>query len=285
MSELVLKSYNISKLIKGKGVNTEYFIPPEWVDKEYKTRYISISFEGGWVTQYSLNRVLLIVSEGKYDIRDWYDRWILGITVPSQRPKCPYCNKEVEFTYHISNGYRLFCSCSCRAKYNLTLLWNDPNSSYNSEDYSSKLSNSIKLAHQNPDSKYHDIEYQRSLINNITGKYEHGYYESIKGGLCCYRSSWELQYIKFLDDNDECLEFKSEPLRLRYKWDDDTTHYYVPDFLVTYKSGIELIEIKPSSQIDDEVNQWKFNAARLYCNKLGWKFKIITENELFTNIT
>lgn len=51
----------------------------------------------GYVSSGKLNSISLKF-EGRTS-QEWYDRWILGITVPSQRPRCesPGCNEEVEW--------------------------------------------------------------------------------------------------------------------------------------------------------------------------------------------
>ena len=76
---------------------------------------------------------------------------------------------------------------------------------------------------------------------------------------------------------------------------------YYPDFLIqTNKGEIFLIEVKPyketiqptrSSRKSNKTmvtetktwrtNQAKWRAAKSYCMRKGWKFKIITEKELF----
>jgi len=73
---------------------------------------------------------------------------------------------------------------------------------------------------------------------------------------------------------------------------------YIPDFLISYvdKNGTvhgELIEIKPAketfkesvrSQMDAEryaVNQEKWKAASAWSKRMGVKFRILTEHDLF----
>lgn len=43
------------------------------------------------------------------DPQNWYDRWVLNITTPSQRPKCIVCGSEAKFR-RASSGYYKTCS-------------------------------------------------------------------------------------------------------------------------------------------------------------------------------
>lgn len=122
-----------------------------------------------------------------------------------------------------------------------------------------------------------------------------------------YRSSWELSFCRFLDNNPNILEWNSEEISIPYiKPTDGRVHRYFPDYWIQYqnKSGQvvqELIEIKPESQtrqpttrgkkkkqqiyesIAYAINMSKWSAATQFCNKYGMKFRLVTENELFKN--
>lgn len=114
-----------------------------------------------------------------------------------------------------------------------------------------------------------------------------------------YRSSWEYNFMKYLDDHPDVIAWASEPIRIpyynRFK---RTNTVYVPDFLVRYKDkngGLktELIEIKPMSQTLQEkargiqnklqvaLNRMKWAAAQQWCQKHGCKFVILTEDQLY----
>ena len=114
-----------------------------------------------------------------------------------------------------------------------------------------------------------------------------------------YRSSWELEFNKFLDHNANVLKWGSESVAIPYlKPTDQRVHRYYPDYFVVYqdKDGNEhreLIEIKPSSQaklskkaklyeqITYAINVAKWESAQKWCDKYGVKFRILTEKELF----
>jgi len=108
MNEIVLKTYNINDLILGEGHTKRVYVPPG---------YLSQFPDGAYVSSIWLGRYL--DWEGK-TIQDYYDRWILNITVRSDRPKCPNCGKELPFGRNLGEGYRYeFCSLKCKANYAL----------------------------------------------------------------------------------------------------------------------------------------------------------------------
>lgn len=119
------------------------------------------------------------------------------------------------------------------------------------------------------------------------------------------RSSWELRFFKWVDDNPNIIEWSSEEIIIPYKSPvDNQFHRYYPDIWARMadKSGrtkTYLIEIKPFSQsiapqvkkritkqyINEVcvygVNMSKWKAAKIYCADRGWEFKVITERDLF----
>lgn len=117
-----------------------------------------------------------------------------------------------------------------------------------------------------------------------------------------YRSSWELAFMNFCDNNEHILEWASEPIRIPYTnpiTGKKTT--YVPDFLIAYRNKrnqvvAELIEIKPKKQSIVEskmsnkdkaivaVNYAKWDAATKFCKKQGLIFRVITEEDIFRGV-
>lgn len=115
-----------------------------------------------------------------------------------------------------------------------------------------------------------------------------------------YRSSWEHAFMRFCDVNPAVLQWANESIHIPYKnpFTNKNT-IYVPDFFIVYvnKSGIkhaELIEIKPSKQTTVEaagrstrdqaaavLNMHKWQAANLWCQQNGVKFRVLTESDLF----
>ena len=120
-----------------------------------------------------------------------------------------------------------------------------------------------------------------------------------------YRSSWELNFMKYLDKKDDVKWWMSEE---RCVWYYDPIHKkkrrYFPDFIVCYirKDGIEvteMVEIKPQRQVDGPnpnpkrrtkswmmevqnyiINQKKWEAATKQCEDRGWNFRLLTEKNV-----
>lgn len=120
-----------------------------------------------------------------------------------------------------------------------------------------------------------------------------------------YRSSWERSFMNFLDNNVSVKEWGSETIPIPYR--KPTTgriHKYYPDFWVKYvnKDGKiiqEIIEVKPEKQtkkpttvgkskktqlyeaVTWSVNLAKWKSAKIFCDKYGMKFRILTERQIF----
>jgi len=119
-----------------------------------------------------------------------------------------------------------------------------------------------------------------------------------------YRSSWELKFFNWCDQNDSILKWSSEETVIPYICPtDNRVHRYFPDVKMTVRNrdgGIKryLVEVKPfretlqpspkgrsKKKFLTEVMKWgknqaKWEAAKKYCDKMGMEFKIITEKEL-----
>jgi hypothetical protein len=115
-------------------------------------------------------------------------------------------------------------------------------------------------------------------------KFRRGYHNSIKCGKIYYYSSWELYFMKQLDEKENVVKY-SNRLSIPYKHIDGSNHSYIPDLLIEYSDGKkELVEIKPARYIEDEINQLKFKAGEGYAKSLGWDWKILTEKEIFGDV-
>jgi hypothetical protein len=113
------------------------------------------------------------------------------------------------------------------------------------------------------------------------------------------RSSWETKMCIWLDNNNNVLEWSSEGHRIPYFFEGRNRIYY-PDFYVMFRSRKKfIVEVKPEKDMRMPkkkkksqrtmllrehtflMNQAKFKAAKRYCKKLGYKFIVITEKDLF----
>ena len=118
-----------------------------------------------------------------------------------------------------------------------------------------------------------------------------------------YRSTWERRVMKWLDEHPNVLWWSSEELAVPYKSPiDNKMHRYFPDFIakMRLKDGkvmTYIIEVKPMAQTKMPiqkrktkrflqematyaVNQEKWRAADIFCQEHGWKFLVVTEQEL-----
>ena len=118
------------------------------------------------------------------------------------------------------------------------------------------------------------------------------------------RSSWEIRFLNWCDNNSSIIEYSSEEIIVPYRCGtDNRMHRYFPDFLIKLKSTsgeikTYLVEVKPAMQTQPPKfpgrrtqryltesmtfikNQSKWKAATEYCKDRGWEFKIITEHDL-----
>lgn len=133
-----------------------------------------------------------------------------------------------------------------------------------------------------------------------------------------YRSSYEERFMNYLDLNRNVIKWGSEVITIPYVNEvDGRQHRYITDFYVelrdvTGKINTLIVEVKPENQMErlDEQgnlilprepkkksmkafqnyinkvniirkNHSKWKAARDYCKKMGYHFKVITEKDLF----
>lgn len=102
-----------------------------------------------------------------------------------------------------------------------------------------------------------------------------------------------------LDADKDVLKWSSEEVVIPYKSIvDGQWHRYFPDFWVKDRNGEYILEVKPFHQTIppqpskkrtkryiNEVatygtNLSKWDAAKKYCAAKGWRFQLMTENEL-----
>lgn len=116
-----------------------------------------------------------------------------------------------------------------------------------------------------------------------------------------YRSSWEHAFMRFLDNNDNVLQWASESVSIPYRNPiTGKQSIYVPDFLITYRTKnntmkAELVEIKPRKQSLIEgkmsekdrmivaVNYAKWDQATKWAKRNGLTFRVINEDQIFRN--
>ena len=119
-----------------------------------------------------------------------------------------------------------------------------------------------------------------------------------------YRSSWELKFMNYCDNNNKIVKWSSEEIIIPYRCPtDNKIHRYFPDFYIKYKDvkgklHEKVIEVKPARQVKEpkiqkrrtkkylaEVftyakNIAKWEAAEDFCKDRSWECQILTEKEL-----
>lgn len=119
-----------------------------------------------------------------------------------------------------------------------------------------------------------------------------------------YRSSWELRFLRWCDNNPGILNYSSEETIIPYRCGtDNRLHRYFVDFKIKVKTKdgriqTYLVEVKPKGQTQPPKypgkktkrylteamtfikNQSKWDAAEEYCKQRGWIFRVITEDDL-----
>lgn len=119
-----------------------------------------------------------------------------------------------------------------------------------------------------------------------------------------YRSLWERKFMEWCDTRSNIIKWSSEEVIVPY-FDPTRGKYrrYFPDFLVTTRGADgsqqkTMVEIKPKKQtmepqknkkmskayikeiVEWGVNSAKWAAAKEFCLDRGWKFQVITEDDL-----
>lgn len=116
-----------------------------------------------------------------------------------------------------------------------------------------------------------------------------------------YRSSWELRFMLFCDNNPSIINWASESIMIPYVNPvTGKNTIYIPDFFIYYmdKAGKkvgEVIEIKPKKEMTFEnaksqrdkimvaINLAKWKAATAWCKGQGLTFRVINEDHIFMN--
>lgn len=118
----------------------------------------------------------------------------------------------------------------------------------------------------------YEIKKQYASNNPIKFRIK-GYYDSKKGGLVYYQSSYELRAVYLLENDENVISFSNQVI-----FHSDYGKRYI-DFLVKYNDDkYSIIEVKPFRRIEDCKNQIDDNI--IYAKKNNWDFKIWSEKEL-----
>jgi len=130
-------------------------------------------------------------------------------------------------------------------------------------------------------SRTHSQLIKEGKINPVTRGLSGYFYSKKNKRKLWYRSSYELQAYKILEQLSKVAKYESEPFYIPYKFQ-GIERNYTPDILITYDDDSqELIEVMRENMLKDRQRIAKAKAAKKYCKKDGMNFFIWTERELF----
>ena len=106
-----------------------------------------------------------------------------------------------------------------------------------------------------------------------------------RGWSFCFESLLERDFfiLQFFDDSVE--EVEEQPVVIEWQDKDDKQHRYVPDARVAYTDGSTILfEVKPKRILKKKTKELseKFAAAKDYATERGWKFSVVTEEDIRT---
>ena len=253
----------------------------------------------------------------------YYDIVVLGLTDESQRPKCEVCGKENKFNgmvHGYSTNCSDVCHRKWKSehmndkmirkgdkipeetknKIGKTIRAKDKEEIWNDE-WRRKHSEHMKAFAQTEKGKEFykmvgEICSKKNIERMINEEnkpyhlnsklYYRGTYisEVYDNSEFRYDSGWELTFIKYMEQKKlEISEFSRCNDVVFYTKEDGSTHRYLPDFYIKFKSGVEIIiEIKPHYLLEDEVVKLKSAAGKEYFNKKNIKYFIITEKDFLS---
>lgn len=257
------------KLTRYKGNKMQYYIP--WMDI--------------WISNKYIKKYLI---EHGYTIQEYYDRWFLNITVPSERPRCQVCGCEAAFDgfehkYSKKSCHRIECmkissrnnksrvqTFESNFKRSETLKKTNKENPGIVERRSKSLSNTYK---NNPDLRLLQANNLLNRINKGEIGYKRGIYSSRKFKIfstyenkdIILDSTYELRFLNDLIMNNSVVNIIREPFRITYRKSNGLLGKYVPDFLVEYSTGLKILyEVKPEKFI---INDYDVISKGVFASK------------------
>lgn len=120
------------------------------------------------------------------------------------------------------------------------------------------------------------LHIERKLISYGRG-HKNGYFNSKRQKIkIYYRSSYEERFLQVCE-NISSIKLKPCNLYIPYKTTKGIIHSYIPDFILNDQV---IIEIKPKRMLNYGNNKLKHMAGKEYCEKNGFKYLILTEDEI-----
>ena len=112
-------------------------------------------------------------------------------------------------------------------------------------------------------------------LNRRNKAFKTGYYfNSTTGEMEFYRSSYERNRMKNLNDDSSVKKWTTKH-NIRIPYDiDGITHHYLPDFLIIFKDGTRVIEEVKGYIENEDLLHRKIKAARNYCKQRNIRYRI-----------
>jgi hypothetical protein len=83
--------------------------------------------------------------------------------------------------------------------------------------------------------------------------------------------------LEFCETSNKIKALQRLSFVIPYKDESGKQRNYYPDFIV---NQIVVIEVKPKSMLNYNHNKQKIAAGKKYCNKNGYEYKLLMEDEL-----
>lgn len=95
-----------------------------------------------------------------------------------------------------------------------------------------------------------------------------------------WESFLERDYIRLADFDLSVEEIYAQNECITYLYNGKIREHF-PDFkVITSDNQVFIVEIKPNEFVDSEDNQIKFLAGRAFCKEKGWKYLVMTEDDI-----
>lgn len=95
-----------------------------------------------------------------------------------------------------------------------------------------------------------------------------------------WESTLESDFIKILEFDPNVMLYDSQTTMIEYIFNGKELRYF-PDFkVITKESEVIIFEVKAKSKLDIFENQIKFQVGKMYCEGLGWSYRIVTEDDI-----